>query len=201
MRGSPRRFLVGKEFELAKQNATLARKEAAKIIRQEDKETVGQEILQVDWGLLAWRASQRRQAVKESAARRLEGLLARRLLGTHTESSFAFEDLPGASLTRGGPRARILATSPSSSREASPLQALRGTTSRPMPADSFHTLLGLFLDDTNEEAGSSSPLARREPLSPAVRRGSLSPAPSPHPAKKGGATSGCGRAGTKLPLS
>ena len=188
MRRSPRRFLVGKEFELAKYNATLAREQAANIIRQEDRETVRQDIPRVDWGLLAWRTSERCQAAKDSAARRLEGLLARRLLGTHTESSFAFGDLSSTPLTRGGPRARILATSPSARILSS-------------PADSFHTLLELFSDDTNEETGSFSPLVRREPPSPAVRRVSLSPASSPHspPAKKGAASSGYRRAGLKIP--
>ena len=190
------RRLLGKNLVLAKQSAVLS-EEAARLIGHEDraslasgldaKECIKQPstIDHMDFGLLALRADQRRQEAKASPARRLRDLMASQEEIPHTEATFAFGDLFSAPLTRGGPRTRTLATSPSSRTLPSPLEQHQ---SRVATGDSL-LAIDLYLERweilTRRPGESGARGSGRGPTS--------APVPRPSPAKNGGASSGYGK--------
>ena len=207
MQRSAGRGLLGKRHS---QSAVLA-EEVAKLIRQEDRASIASgldakksikqssTIDQLDFGLLSWRrADQLRQEAKASPARRLQDLMASQEEIPHTEATFACGDHFGKPLTRGGPRTRTLAMSPSFRARPSPLGQHQ---SRVEAGDSLLTT-DLYLE--RREILTRRP---RESGVPGVTllhgaRGSgidLRPAALSRssPAKKGGASSGYGRAETK----
>ena len=154
---------------------------------------------QLDFGLLALRrADQRRQEATASPARRLQDLMASEEEIPHTEATFAGRDLFGGPLPRGGLRTRTLAMSPSFRALSSPLEQHQSR------VEAVDSLLAIDLYRERQEILTRRP---RESGVPGVTllhgaRGSgigLTSAALARssPAKKGGASSGYGRAETK----